>query len=117
MHKQGKLPERSAVFSPDHSTGSEMQRTSCLRIVEKDSLKFPVGKKALDQSFVLSGTGNVIPAVGGTVGYDGIKFDKMDMKAHDIRQGFYLERAFFQKFREKIGKPDLNTVTCIGADD
>ena len=86
-------------------------------VVEKDSLELPVGKKAFNQSFVLSGTGNVIPAVGCTVGYDGIKFDKMNVKAYDIRQGLHLEGASLQKFRKKIGKPDLNTVSGVCTDD
>lgn len=42
-------------------------------VMEKDGVKLRISEKAFDEGFILPCTGDVIPAIGGAVGNNGVK--------------------------------------------
>ena len=65
-------------------------------VVEENGIKFRVQEKSFNQSFVLSGSGNIVPAICSTIRNNGVKFYQMNVKSGIIRQCVHLERAFRQ---------------------
>ena len=85
--------------------------------MEKYRIKFFICIETLDERLELPGTCNIIPAIGGTIGNNRVKFHQMDMVSHNICQCPKLKRTCFNILRQQVGKPYLYTFASICPDN
>ena len=140
MDKQGEFPEGGSVPAVDDSLSASskfspasgtVEGSSCLFddqcseyavklmrigeqvVMEEYRVKLCICKETFDQCLILSGSGNIIPAICGTIGDDGVEFYQMNVISRKICQSVHLEGTFLNIFRKKVGKANFDAVSCI----